>query len=225
MRRMRALLADLDGTIADTHGLIWDCLRETCLAELEHDPDKSLFLARTGLPLAQIFEAILESSGQEGAPTLPLVEAYRIRLRAMDSQVVAYPGAEAALLALRDQGVRLAVVTSKLHATAERHLNTMGLAYLFEAIIGADDCVNLKPHPEPFLCGLAALKLAPEGVVGVGDTPHDIASARGAGLLAAGAGWGAQDPALLRAAQPDFLLDAPSHLVNLPELVAKFRQS
>jgi pyrophosphatase PpaX len=143
----------------------------------------------------------------------------------MDGSVAAYPGAEEALLALRDQGVRLAVVTSKLHATAERHLQTMGLAYLFEAIIGADDCANLKPHPEPFQCGLAALGLEPEGVVGVGDTPHDIASARGAGLITAGAGWGAQDPEALLAAQPDFLLDTPASLADLPRLAAQLRES
>lgn len=222
---MRALLVDLDGTIADTHDLIWDCLRETSLAELGHDPDRALFVARTGLPLAHIFAAFLEAIGQAESPTLPLVEAYRVRLKQMDGQVAAYPGAEQALVELRDQGVRLAVVTNKLHATAERNLNTMGLTYLFEALIGVDDCANHKPHPEPFLCGLAALSLTPEGVIGVGDTPHDIASARGAGLLTAGAGWGAQDPALLRAAQPDFPLTAPSQLSELPQLLKNFRQS
>lgn len=222
---MRALLADLDGTIADSHGLIWDCLVETCRAELNHDPDQSLLLERTGLPLSQILAAILESCGKADAPTLPLVEAYRVRLRTMDGQVAPFPGAEEALVTLRDQGVRLAVVTSKLRATAERHLATMGLTYLFEAVIGADDCANLKPHPEPFQCGLAVLGLEPEDVVGVGDTTHDIASARGAGLLAAGAAWGAQNPAQLLAAQPDFLLTAPSRLAELPSLVAALRQS
>jgi phosphoglycolate phosphatase len=52
------------------------------------------------------------------------------------------------------------------------------LADLFDCIITGDQCARCKPDPEPFARGLAALGVAAGEAAGVGDTVHDLQSAR-----------------------------------------------
>ena len=59
-----------------------------------------------------------------------------------------YPGVEAALDRLADNGLRLAVCTNKYEALSLRLLNALGLTRRFAAICGQDTFPMMKPDPE-----------------------------------------------------------------------------
>jgi phosphoglycolate phosphatase len=94
----------------------------------------------------------------------------------------AVPGVEATLRRLRAAGARLAVATTDTTAQAERGLAALGLADLFEAIVGADGVTLSKPHPEAVerLCRTVGVP-ASETVV-VGDAVADVLMGKGAGV-------------------------------------------
>ena len=94
----------------------------------------------------------------------------------------AVPGVEATLRQLRDAGVRMAVATTDTTAQAEQGLAALGLAALFDAIVGADGVGRSKPHPEAVerLCERIGVP-AGETVV-VGDAVADVLMGRGAGV-------------------------------------------
>ncbi|KAA5607341.1 phosphoglycolate phosphatase [Roseospira marina] len=93
-----------------------------------------------------------------------------------------YDGAEAFLRALHARGVRLGVCTNKPHGATLGVLEALGLAALFDAVVGAGLIPERKPDPAPLRLALERMGIAPEQAVMVGDTPYDVGAARAAGV-------------------------------------------
>lgn len=96
----------------------------------------------------------------------------------------ARPGAHRALSELRAAGIATAVV-SNFDQRLRAILSDLALAKGLDRIWLASDAGVAKPDPAIFLSALAALGIAPERALYVGDDPEvDIAGARAAGLSA-----------------------------------------
>jgi HAD superfamily hydrolase (TIGR01509 family) len=217
VKGIRALLLDLDGTVADTHEIIYQCLNETAQEHLAADFPRGLWEQHVGTPLADLF-ALVRSPTASAFPSIEeLISSYRSRQARHEDRLRAFPGMTSVLAELRARDVRLAIVTTKLQAIARRHLAAIGLLECFDAIVGFDDCVRAKPDAEPFHLALRALDVAPLAAAGVGDSPVDIHGARAAGVLAVGALWGTVSRSALLAAQPDHIANAPVDLLQLVE--------
>jgi phosphoglycolate phosphatase len=116
---------------------------------------------------------------------------------------VPMPGAVEALAAVRELGLRVVVVTSKLGVLAELHLAHLGMA--------ADELAG-----DLFAEGKAAA-LTEHGVRWyVGDHVGDMVAARTAGVPGIGVATGPCDPDELRAAGAAYVLD---DLTGLPALL------
>lgn len=215
--RVRAVLLDLDGTIADTHELIYRCLNETAREHAGREFPRSVWQEGVGLPLDQLFVRALGPSASEQPASGTLIESYRARQRKYDHSVQAFPQMQATLNELRRRNVRLAVVTTKLQAISRRHLDTMGLADLFDVVVGWDQYSRPKPDPEPFQKALEALGVDAACAAGVGDSQVDVRAARSAGVLAVAACWGTVNRAALLAADPDLIVEQPPDLLQLLE--------
>jgi phosphoglycolate phosphatase len=105
-------------------------------------------------------------------------------------------GVEPVLRRLRDAGARLAVATTDTTAQATRGLSALGVADLFDAILGADGVTVSKPHPE-MVHRLAETTGVPPGeAVVVGDAVADMLMGREAGVaLTVGVLTGVSDAA------------------------------
>jgi pyrophosphatase PpaX len=212
--KIRALLLDLDGTIADTHELIFQCFSETFQRHVGRECSRSLWESSVGLPLEEMFAAALESVGAwDPAPGM-LAACYREHLAEIDGSVRAFPGMAEMLAALQEGGLRLALVTSKHEPAASRHLRRLGLKRWFEVIVTGDQCEKCKPDAEPFSRALAALGVAAGEAAAVGDSAADVLGARAAGVLAVAACWGTMHREALLGTRPDVVLEQPRDLLR-----------
>ena len=66
----------------------------------------------------------------------------------------------------------------------------MGIADLFSVIVGFEDVMNYKPHPEGVELSLRQLKAVPQATLVVGDSAADIEAAKTAGCWSCHATWG-----------------------------------
>ncbi|WP_329397899.1 HAD family hydrolase [Streptomyces lydicus] len=97
---------------------------------------------------------------------------------------VLFPDSLPALEALAPL-LRQAVLSNSSTANQERKLAALGIRARFEAVLCADELGHAKPAPEAFASACAALGLAAEEVVYVGDRLDiDALGARDAGLAA-----------------------------------------
>jgi len=208
---LTAALFDIDGTLADTSVLIRDAvthvLREDGIVPTDDEMKKGWTM--TALDRMRLWA---RSEAHASALTARYHERY---LLLHDSLLRPYPGMEETLSALAEWGIAMAVVTSKIRATATRTLRTLGLERFFPVLICEEDSPVPKPDPAPLLLAAARIGVLPERTLMVGDAAVDVEAGRRAGMVTAGAGWGAQDADALREARPTYLLSRPPDVLEL----------
>ena len=210
--KFKGILFDLDGTLLDTTDLIIRSFRHTILTHQGCEPDLAFVKSTFGIPLKNALAMM-------GPDADAMVTTYReYNLRYHDQLCGVFSGVVETVRRLYDHGVQLAVVTSKTRATSVRGLRLFDLDKYFPVVIGHEDCLNHKPHPEPVLKALSGLGLAPGECLMVGDSPFDIASARAAEVKAAAVRWTYVQWDDVLAAQPDFVLEDMADLTALCEI-------
>lgn len=197
---IRGILFDNDGTLVDTHDIILESMRYSTKNVLGRVMPDAQLMRKVGQPLAvQMRDFTDDPRLQE-----EVLRVYREYNHAIhDDRVKAFPGVRDGLARLKEGGIALGVVTSKLHALAWRGLEITGLAPFLDCCIGADDCERFKPDPQPVLLGAAALGVDAGECLYVGDAPFDIQAGNAAGCTTVAALWGMFDPDVLRAEKPD----------------------
>jgi pyrophosphatase PpaX len=210
---VRAVLFDFDGTLADTTPLILQSFQYTVNQYLGYTPTREDWMKEFGRPLAEQLGAVARSP-EEAAAMLETYSAYQWDQH--EALVKPFPGVMELIDELDRRGLRLAIVTSKYRKMTLRGLDVCGMMEHFDQIVTPEDVTHSKPHPESVTRALAALGVAPEEALMVGDSPHDIMSGRDAGTRTVGILWGGPfSRELLEAEGPDFLVEHPSEILKL----------
>lgn len=207
-----ALLFDLDGTLVDSIELILSSARHAFIGFVGRVPSDDEWRAGIGRPLAAVFREYAPEDGE----TDRLIGRYReYQLANHDRLLHAYEGIVPAVRDFAAAGHPLAVVTSKADWLARRALEHVGIADLFPVLVGCDTCVNHKPHPEPVERALALLGVSSSDAIFVGDSPHDVASGKAAGVYTVGVTWGAFARDEMEACGADVVIDEVTQLTRL----------
>ncbi|MFJ5990861.1 HAD family hydrolase [Lentzea sp. NPDC092896] len=206
----RCAIFDLDGTLVDSpRGIVTTFAAVFAQLDLP-TVDSATIRATIGLPLPSAFAKVLGVPEDEPVVTA-CVEVYQATFRKivlpMATQLV-FPGVYDGLQALREDGFRLAVATSKFIVNAEALLTAAGLREEFSVVVGADQVAKPKPDPESGLLVLRRLGVAPANAVMVGDTTHDIHMAHGAGMSSVAVSYGVHSVDQLLSANPTWLVDS-----------------
>lgn len=208
---IRTMLFDLDGTLIDSIRLIIDSYHHTLAMHGLPPRTDDEWLRGIGTPLRVQFAEWRDHPGLDA-----MIATYRdYNLANHDRCVTVYPGVVEAVKAVRAAGARTGLVTSKNRPGAERGLRLCELEPLIDVIVGADDVVNPKPHPEPVELALRLLDADPAEAVYVGDSVHDMESGRAAGVRTAAVLWGPFSRAHLERTEPDYWLERPADMARL----------
>ena len=210
--RFDTYLFDLDGTLLDSIELIFRCYRHAARTHMGELPPDKVWLDGLGTPLRQQFSAVTSDADLIEDMVVTYREYHHLH---HDTSVAVYPGVEQVLDALCARGATLGVVTSKLRAGAERGLKLTGLIEHFPVLVGADDVQRPKPDPEPVEAALERAGADRSSTIFIGDSPHDVASGRAAGVATAAVLWGPFTAEELSLSSPTFLLDKPAEILSL----------
>lgn len=204
-----AILFDLDGTLVDSIDLIVHAYQTTVERHLNVALPREEIVPLIGRSLFDLFEEMAPGRSQE------LVASYRVYMHSVhDEMIRGFDGVDAMLDALAERGMPIGIVTSKSLASATPSLARFGLTPRMRTIVTLDDTDRHKPHPAPLLKGAERLGLDPSRLWYVGDSVHDLAAARSAGMRAVAAGWGPTSHDELRPLADD-LLATPEALIRL----------
>lgn len=178
MRRLRAVLFDLDGTLCEStpaHLRAWVlALQEFGFQVTEEDLRPLMGL--TAYDIARRYVS--------GDRVRDLVQLkVKIFVEKCLHLVVLREGVHEVLQQLRSWGLRLAVVSSSNREPVLALLRVHDLLKYFDTVITGDDVTRGKPDPEPLLKACERLGVRPEECVGVGDTVHDVVACLRAGIL------------------------------------------
>jgi HAD superfamily hydrolase (TIGR01509 family) len=181
----KALLFDIDGTLADTDALHLAAFNQI-FGPRGHVFDRARASRELmGFSNASIGERFLTDEPPER------------RLVIMDQKEAAFRGLVAGkikplsglmpLLARADRaGVPMVAVTNAPRLNAEMLLAGLGIAERFKAVVIGDELAHGKPHPMPYLKGLHAVNAAPHLSLAFEDSRSGIQSASAAGIATIG---------------------------------------
>ncbi|MGB3790716.1 MAG: HAD family hydrolase [Phormidesmis sp.] len=200
MAELKALIFDVDGTLAETErdghrpafnqafadaGLNWNWSAERYGELLEVSGGKErlrAFIAQSK-PNFALPDGIADLT--EFIKSLHAIKTKYYTQYAAEGRIPLRPGVERLLNEAREQGVRLAIATTTTPANVQALLkNTLGPQSLdwFEVIAAGDMVPHKKPAPDVFEYALAYLNLPPENCLAFEDTNNGLLSATQTGL-------------------------------------------
>ena len=192
------LVFDWDGTIIDSARTIAECIR-LAAGDLGLDvPTKEQASHVIGLGLQDALRYAVPQLRSEQMSEF--VARYRYHFLMREDSMGLFDGMRE-LLEWQRQQRRLSIATGKSRRGLDRALASTGLAPCFLASRCADE-THPKPHPAMLLELMEELDVAPEAVLMIGDTSHDLEMARAAGVDSLAVTYGAHPEAGLRACGP-----------------------
>jgi HAD superfamily hydrolase (TIGR01549 family) len=216
----RGVIFDVDGTLIDSvdaHARAW----QEALAKWGKDvrfEDVRSQIGKGGDQLLPVFlsKDEVDQFGEQlsGWRSEHFKKTYLPKLRA-------FPRVRELIQRLLDDGVKVALGSSAKKDELTAYKKLARIDDLIATESSQDDVDKSKPHPDVFLSALAGLRLDPDDVVVVGDSPFDAEAAKRAALRVVGVRCGGFPEAVLREAGASALYDDPAALLAaLPRWLA-----
>jgi 2-phosphoglycolate phosphatase len=186
----RAVLFDLDGTLADTApdlAAAANAMRlKRALAALPLETLRPLASAGARGLLGEAFGLTPDD------PAYPAMRDEFLANYAADicAQSTLFDGIAALLTELDRRQIRWGIVTNKVTWLTEPLVALLGLAETSACVVCGDTTPHAKPHPAPLLHAAHAMGIAAEAIIYVGDDLRDIQAGQAAGMQTVAAGYG-----------------------------------
>ena len=201
-RRFDLIASDWDGTLYDSTAIIVRCIQEAVRdvgGTVPSDKEASYVI---GMALTQALA--------HAAPDVPpekyneLGNRYRFHYVQHQNDLSLFEGVLPLLSDLRHRGHLLAVATGKSRRGLDDALHSVDLRGVFDGSRTADQTAG-KPHPLMLQELMADFDVAPERLLMIGDTTHDLQMAVNAGCASVGVSYGAHEPDAFQALSPLFV--------------------
>jgi HAD superfamily hydrolase (TIGR01509 family) len=193
----RALLFDLDGTLADTDSLhlpTWVDVLEPYGVEVDEAFYKESISGRT---TGEIIRALLPDLTDEENRSVGAAKEASFRERASDLEPL--PGLVEFVERGREMGMWIALVTNAPVENVEAILPALELHDIFDVVVLADEVEAVKPDPAPYRAALERTGVPPEGALAFEDSVSGISSSVAAGIPTVGITSSQSPEKLLRA--------------------------
>jgi N-acetyl-D-muramate 6-phosphate phosphatase len=210
----RAILFDLDGTLADTAPDLAAALNRLRNDRgLSQTPYEQLRPYTSAGARGMIGAAFGLQPGDPDYEELRIgfLEHYAAAL-AVNSTL--FDGIPALLKDLRQRHLGWGVVTNKAARFTDPLVSQIGLEDA-DCVISGDTTAHAKPHPEPLLEAARRLNVLPQECWYVGDDLRDIQAGRAAGMATIAVAWGYCGESEPITWEADALIDTPSQLLTL----------
>ncbi len=212
----KAVIFDLDGTLSDS------------IASIKYSADKALegfgygpftekqYKYFVGDGAANLVKRALIAGGDT---ELACFEAAFARYQEIFReycmyQVKPYEGIEELLGALKERGVRIAVLSNKPHPNTVDVIEKLFGKNYFDVIQGQTDGLAIKPSPDGVFLILKEWKMTPSDILYLGDTATDMKTGKSAGAFTIGALWGFREREELVQGGADALIESPMQLLE-----------
>ncbi len=189
-RSFDLVMFDLDGTLIETAPEICDAVNDTLrhfeMAEVTQQQVNDWI----GHGTRELLIQALAYSGKTDVAAVRASDSLVLRAAEFDKHYQRrcgtrshlYPQVRETLVALRAQGVKLAVVTNKEGRYTATVLDAHQLMPLLDSVVSGDTLPTKKPDPAGIHSCLAAFGVPRQRALFVGDSSIDVATARNAGV-------------------------------------------
>ena len=177
---VKAVLFDIDGTLADSNGYhvkAWD----QAFREHGYELPEDAIAGQIGKGGDLLVPALLPGVDEVERKQIEDRHGAVFKERYLD-RVKPFPGAHELLRRARRAGKIVVLASSASQEEVEHYLDLLEARTIVSATTSIDDVSTSKPAADLVAAALAKAKVWPANAVMVGDTPYDIAAAAKAGV-------------------------------------------
>lgn len=179
---IKALIFDLDGTLADTEMLHYISWRDTLLAHGVAEFSFETFSYYIGTSNEKVASDYIGTFEQPISPEQLIAEKQN-RYLALTPQISLYHGAKEIITQYKDSHM-IGLATSSHHKEAVKILEEQQLISYFNEIVCGDMVKMKKPDPEIYLKTANMIGTKPSQCLAFEDTEHGLNAAKNAGMTA-----------------------------------------
>ncbi|WP_249029536.1 HAD family hydrolase [Tannockella kyphosi] len=206
MKKYKAIIYDIDGTVLDTLKMNMVPLKKIIEEELGQTWTYQEVLKYASYPGMKVMEELqIENKEEVYTRWVEYVNNY-------PDKAQIYPGMLEVFQALQGNVVQ-AVMTSKKRAQYQIDMVEQGYDDYISVSIVSEDTKLHKPDPQPILACIQALGLPKEEVIYIGDAYSDYLCCHKAGVDFGLALWGAIDKEGME--DSTYLLENPTDILNI----------
>lgn len=202
--KINCVVFDLDGTLVRSHLTIYEALVSSLnKLDIKNDIPPEKFIETIGWHFNEIFERF----GIDVPDFERFIEIYKSIYFDYIDQSELYPGAEEIINFLKENKIKIGLLTTKIQDQADRILEHFDLAERFDYVMGRRNGIAHKPSAEPLIIICNSLEVSPEETLMVGDSELDIRCGKNANTQTCGVTFGYRSKESLIKERPDFLID------------------
>ena len=178
--KYKALIFDLDGTLADTMPLHYKACQLVC-NEKGFDFPEDYFYQEAGKPTIEVFQNLMIKLGKDLDGEI-LGKAKEKQFLDLISEVT--PLKMVADIAQSHKGkIPMAIGSGGQRYSVELTLDVIGYTGFFDSIVSCDDVSNYKPSPDTFLKCAEEMGVEPKDCIVFEDGDPGIKAAKTAGMM------------------------------------------
>ncbi len=213
---IKAVIFDLDGTLIDTLDDLKDSMNFV-LSDLGFPVrTKNEIRSFIGNGLGMLAKRALPQNCDENTvreATIRLKEYYALHSRIKTKP---YDGIFECLDAIKQKGIKCAVLTNKLESAAKSLCDDFFLGY-FDTVCGDNGTDKLKPAPDGLERIARQFNIRKDEMIYVGDSEVDACTALNASVMSIGVLWGFRDKDILEMSGFDEIAQEVSDIVDIIE--------
>lgn len=213
---IKAIFFDLDGTLINTNDLILESFRYTYKTVLDRDINDDEIISSFGKPLNSTFSHYDKERIEE------LINVYiKYNRENHDSKCKAFDGVEDLIRKLKNNNIKIGIVTSKREAMAKRGLEINNLLKYMDVIMTPEKTEKHKPDSEPVVKACEELNIKTEQAIMVGDSNYDIISGNEAGCYTVAVNYSVLSKDEINKAKPNYWINKPMEILNIVDELNK----
>ena len=210
MKTYKYILFDWDGCLAKTLDLWFETAKSLLIKENVFVKDKEIIKGFGDWRFAE--KLGVEDNEQFNRKLIDIVSEKM-------KYVKLYKNAFKCLNSLKEEGKKLAIVTTSLREYLYPALKKHNLISFFDAIITGDDVKNHKPDPEVVYKAIELLNANKDETLIIGDGPKDIMAGKSAGITTVSyypkENKRFYTPAEMKSFKADYLIQDMNELLNI----------
>ena len=214
MSKIKNIIFDFDGTLADTSKLIVATMQKSI-----HDyglpfRNDEEIKATIGVRLEEIPSILWPSVKGIGEY---FADIYRRNFQELKYKipVTLFKGVKETLSGLKEEDCKTAIATSRSHHSVDELAQQLGIRDCFDYLLGGNDVLEGKPNPESIYKILSEMGWEAEKSLMVGDMSVDILMGKNAGIKTCGVTYGNGDRINLEEAGADFIISDIRKIIEI----------
>ena len=185
-KNFKCVVFDLDGTLIDSGPDLLDSLnfvlKKNNLKEISGDVIGNLVGGGAEAMIRRGYAFLGEKLDNKMIPKLikTFLQYYQ---KNCTKKTKLYPNVMKILILLKSKNIKVCICTNKKQYLAEKIIQNMGLNKYFDLIVGSQNSMKLKPHPDMLNKCVDSLNVQYNETIFIGDSLNDIVPANELGIV------------------------------------------